>query len=983
MKRAISVIMAVVMLLTPLLSNAEGMLKLPSGLTRIEAEAFAGNASTTVVDIPYGTESIASRAFADSVLEKIYIPRTVSFIAEDAFEGTDVLILSPAFSYAQTYAEAHGFAWEDCGDHYEQDEQDAIEDMGNTSLSFDEMKIEGLKALSTEGVTDPTELEFILGYNELVHEMAQEVQAYNSFMDEGIAAIDELNESISHISMSGAGGKYSFSNGGTKIEISGLPQNGAQFTDAVLSEDGSMLILHDSNGNAYYVSMTDGAMPSSAKSLHAKGESMSREESEKQVKYYEAAMLDLKAAYYAAQIWFENIGEWAQKKVENIYWGCQQMLDFARKYEPAAQNDFKKLLDTKIREVKLYASDKIMKVMENIDSRKLSILRVLPVVNIPLQIEGWRKLIENWKKVNAIYDHGHPTEIDISPEAIKKSQELKIRIESLWRMYSMEVLLLIVEFASSIAVLCGKSLAEGSALISLGLEATLWAMETLEFRELEELDAFLHTTVSGKVYDAYTLQPLQDVSVVCGEQNVRTDSTGAYTIYLQPGTHTITFKREDYQDGELTVTVKSGDKLEGKDVELNAAVVTLTGYIRDADTGAPLPNVTILCGDRMELSNIDGSYSISLPIGPQTVTYMLDGYQEQVVTLLILEKDTAPVQDVWLEKKEPDPTPTPTPTPEPTPEPELPETPASYLYYEISNGEVTITSFSGSEQDIVIPAIIEGCPVTRIGESAFEYCTNLTSVTIPNCVTSIGRYAFSCCWSLMSMSIPSSVTHIDSYAFSGCVNLKSLTFENGATDIGNGVFSSCTSLTNLNLGNNLTFIGASAFYNCTSLTSVRIPGSVVSIGSNAFGSCTNLAEITIGEGVNSIYASFNFCESLTSITIPDSVNHLAYAFMNCSNLTSVTIGRNLKVIGPETFAFCTNLTNVTLPDGLVTIDSWAFRDCTSLTSITIPASVKNLAGDSIAGYFPFEGCTSLTTVYTGSDRVEEYFKLFGIQVIKK
>ncbi|MBQ2123904.1 MAG: leucine-rich repeat domain-containing protein, partial [Bacteroidaceae bacterium] len=63
--------------------------------------------------------------------------------------------------------------------------------------------------------------------------------------------------------------------------------------------------------------------------------------------------------------------------------------------------------------------------------------------------------------------------------------------------------------------------------------------------------------------------------------------------------------------------------------------------------------------------------------------------------------------------------------------------------------------------------------VTSIGDEAFQYCSCLTSVEIPNSVTSIGASAFSDCLSLTSVEIPNSVTSIVS-AFSGCPSLTSI-----------------------------------------------------------------------------------------------------------------------------------------------------------------------------------------------------------------
>ena len=301
------------------------------------------------------------------------------------------------------------------------------------------------------------------------------------------------------------------------------------------------------------------------------------------------------------------------------------------------------------------------------------------------------------------------------------------------------------------------------------------------------------------------------------------------------------------------------------------------------------------------------------------------------------------------------------------------------IWYDFDKSNKTaIVTYGGDDYDyysneysgsVVIPDSVTyngtTYSVTSIGNSAFNGCSKLTSVTIPNSVTSIGNWAFAYCSSLTSVTIPESVTSIGNYAFFDCSSLTSITIPNSVTSIGSAAFRDCSSLTSVTIGESVTSIGDEAFRACSSLTSITIPNSVTNIGAWAFAYCSSLTSITIGESVTSIGEhAFKFCTSLTSITIPNSVTSIGYdAFNSCSSLTSIVI--NSDAIVNKAYTSSSNLSNIfgsrvtkyIIGDNVKGIGKYAFCGCYSLTSITIPESVTSIGGNA------FYECSSLKSVH--------------------
>ena len=322
--------------------------------------------------------------------------------------------------------------------------------------------------------------------------------------------------------------------------------------------------------------------------------------------------------------------------------------------------------------------------------------------------------------------------------------------------------------------------------------------------------------------------------------------------------------------------------------------------------------------------------------------------------------------------------------------------------YTVTGDEATITGYTGSAKNLVIPSELGGKPVTEIGIFAFALCDSLTEVTIPEGVTSIGNAAFSGCSSLTEVTIPKSVTSIGDSAFYNCDALKTVYYGGSQTDWGkisigsdndpllkaeiicaiqesNGFAYTVTgdeatitgytgSAKNIVIpselgGKPVTAIADKAFYRYGKMRDIYIPKTVKAIGEDAFlyavseeeadsrirficyeGTGKEWANIAIQEGNNAVKPNDdNFRIGVYECSLS---GDMVYQASDDAATLVRYFGSDSKVDIPAELG----------GKPVTEIREFAFADYRGLTKVTIPKSVSSI------GQGAFAYCSSLTEV---------------------
>ena len=314
------------------------------------------------------------------------------------------------------------------------------------------------------------------------------------------------------------------------------------------------------------------------------------------------------------------------------------------------------------------------------------------------------------------------------------------------------------------------------------------------------------------------------------------------------------------------------------------------------------------------------------------------------------------------------------------------------LTYTVADNKVEITGCDGGYDacpaSLVIPATIEGKPVTKTGFRAFSYSTVITHVSLPEGLTEIGTLSLSPMPNLESVTLPSTLVRIKTGALAQNPKLTAIAFPAGLQAIDWGAFAE-SGLVSVTLPEGMTHVVGASFNGLPDLESVTLPSTIESIDNGALGNDPKLTTVTIPASV-SFFGSeaFDGDSGLTSIHFQGNspeVDDTLYGLP--TNVTAeidgdllsgygaegddfygltvrypkysyATSGGNVAITGCADGTCPTALTIPPLVDGhpVTSIGASAFSAASSLVSITIPASVTSI------GASAFQNAISLATV---------------------
>ena len=297
-------------------------------------------------------------------------------------------------------------------------------------------------------------------------------------------------------------------------------------------------------------------------------------------------------------------------------------------------------------------------------------------------------------------------------------------------------------------------------------------------------------------------------------------------------------------------------------------------------------------------------------------------------------------------------------------EPEREPNPATDFDCTVNEDGSITARYIGEATEVVVPAYIDGKPVTNID----FFNAKVTYVELPETVTKLELFDFEHCIYLEEIKLPETLEEIGVNAFLKCERLKKINLPESLKVIQQGAFTECKSLAEIEIPDSLEHLGSYAFQDCKSLKHIDLPAKCINERSTNLFAGSGLESVSLEEGITIIPTGIFMGTNIKKIKIPSTVEKIhVNAFRGCTSLERLNIPDTITEIGEFAFAGCLSLDSINLSDNIISIGDYAFQGML-VEEIIIPASVTTITE------LAFKNCPNLQKVKFEGNAPESFEK---------